>query len=165
MSSVFNDSERLYRTIVCHCLVHGPYYSARLMRFGSRGLSEHFSDTPPKYLDRDCVGKHRTGTRLGNVYRSIREKQGIVTRNYCLSATCFTNSDIFARCFTSISRARPPENHKYQSPARSQTFPIEKNFPRESGGRLFTVLYFSVRSSRSSALCYGLPSCMSVKTT
>ena len=32
-------------------------------------------------------------------------------------------------------------------------------------GRLFTVLYFSVRSSRSSALCYGFPSCMSVKTT
>ena len=28
--------------------------------------------------------------------------------------------------------------------------------------RLFTVLYFSVRSSRSSALCHGLPSCMSV---
>ena len=31
--------------------------------------------------------------------------------------------------------------------------------------RLFTVLYFSVRSSRLSALCCGLPSCMSVKTT
>ena len=31
--------------------------------------------------------------------------------------------------------------------------------------RLFTVLYFSVRSSRSSTLRYGLPSCMSVKTT
>ena len=31
--------------------------------------------------------------------------------------------------------------------------------------RLFTVLYFSVRSSKSSALRYGLPSCMSVKTT
>ena len=29
--------------------------------------------------------------------------------------------------------------------------------------RLFTVLYFSVRSSTSSALRYGLPSCMSVK--
>ena len=28
--------------------------------------------------------------------------------------------------------------------------------------RLFTVLYFSVRSSRSSALCHRLPSCMSV---
>ena len=34
-----------------------------------------------------------------------------------------------------------------------------------SNGRLFTVLYFSVRSSRSSALRYGLPSCTSVKTT
>ena len=31
--------------------------------------------------------------------------------------------------------------------------------------RLFTVLYFSVRSSRSRALRYGLPPCMSVKTT
>ena len=31
--------------------------------------------------------------------------------------------------------------------------------------RLFTVLHFFVRSSRSSALRYGLPSCMSVKTT
>jgi len=31
--------------------------------------------------------------------------------------------------------------------------------------RLFTVLYFSVRSSRSNDLRYGLPSCMSVKTT
>ena len=28
--------------------------------------------------------------------------------------------------------------------------------------RLLTVLYFSVRSSRSSVLRYGLPSCMSV---
>ena len=32
-------------------------------------------------------------------------------------------------------------------------------------GRLFTVLHFSVRTSRSSALRDGLPSCMSVKTT
>ena len=31
--------------------------------------------------------------------------------------------------------------------------------------RLFTVLLFSVRSSRSIALRYGLPYCMSVKTT
>ena len=29
---------------------------------------------------------------------------------------------------------------------------------------LFSALYFSIRSSRSSALRYGLPSCMSVKT-
>ena len=55
------------------------YYSARLMRFGSRGQSEiFFSDTPPKCLERDCVGRRLTGTRHGNVYRSVREKQGNV---------------------------------------------------------------------------------------
>ena len=79
VSSVFNDSEGLYRTTVCRCLVHRLYYSARLMRFGSRGPSEFFfSDTPPKCLDWDCVGRRRTGTRHGNVYRSVIEKQGIV---------------------------------------------------------------------------------------
>ena len=55
-----------------------PHYSARLMRFGSRGQSEiFFSDTPPKCLERDCVGRRLTGARHGNVYRSVREKQGI----------------------------------------------------------------------------------------
>ena len=34
VSSVFNDSEGLYRKTVCRCLVHRPHYSARLMRFG-----------------------------------------------------------------------------------------------------------------------------------
>ena len=43
MSSVFNDSEGLYRTTVCRCLVRRPHYFARLMRFGSRGPSEFFS--------------------------------------------------------------------------------------------------------------------------
>ena len=33
------------------------------------------SGMPPKCLDRDCVGRRRTGTRHGNVYRSVREKQ------------------------------------------------------------------------------------------
>ena len=27
-------------------------------------------------------------------------------------ATCFTNGDISALCFTSVSRARPPKNRK-----------------------------------------------------
>ena len=49
------------------------------MHSGSRGPSEFFlSGMPPKCLDRDCVGRRRTGTRHGNVYRSVREKQGIV---------------------------------------------------------------------------------------
>ena len=43
VSSVSNDSEGLYRTTVYRCLVRRPHYSARLMRFGSRGPSEFFS--------------------------------------------------------------------------------------------------------------------------
>ena len=31
---------------------------------------------PPKCLDRDCEGRRRTGTRHGNVYHGVREKQG-----------------------------------------------------------------------------------------
>ena len=78
MSSVFNDSEGMYRKTVFRCLVHRPHYSARLMRLGSRGPREFFfSDTPPKCLHRDCVGRRRTGTRYGNVYLSVRENQGI----------------------------------------------------------------------------------------
>ena len=45
VSSVFNDSEGPYRKTVCRCLVRRPHYSARLMRFGSRGPSEFFSQT------------------------------------------------------------------------------------------------------------------------
>ena len=76
VSGVFNDSEGLYGTTFCRCLVRRPHYSARLLRFGSRGLGEF----PPKCLDdRDCVVRRCTGTRHGNVYSSIREKKkGIV---------------------------------------------------------------------------------------
>ena len=38
----------------------------------------------------------------------------------------FTNSDISGCCFTSISRARPPENRNFGSPARSEIFAVEK---------------------------------------
>ena len=36
------------------------------------------ASSSPKCLDRNCVGGRRTGTRHGNVYRSVREKQGNV---------------------------------------------------------------------------------------
>ena len=36
------------------------------------------ASSPTKCLDRDCVGRRRTGTRPGNVYRGVREKQGHV---------------------------------------------------------------------------------------
>ena len=42
----FNDSEGLYETTVCLCLVRRPHYSARLMRFGSRGPSEFATEMP-----------------------------------------------------------------------------------------------------------------------
>ena len=63
VSSVFNDSEGLYGTTVYRCLVRKPHYSARLMRFGSRGPSE-FALTEIAWED-----ARRTGTRHGNVCR------------------------------------------------------------------------------------------------
>ena len=102
MSSVFiNDSEGPYRT-VCRCLVHRPHYSARLIRFGSRGPSEFFSQMRHRNA---FVGRRRTGTRHGNVYRSVSEKQGIVYRQRVLQ----TGTSLCAS-FASISRARAPKN-------------------------------------------------------
>ena len=46
VSGIFNDSEGLYGTTVCRCLVRRPHYSARLMRFGSRGPSEFATEMP-----------------------------------------------------------------------------------------------------------------------
>ena len=43
-------------------------------------LSGHVvrASSPLKCLDRDCVGRRRTETRRGKVYRSVREKPGNV---------------------------------------------------------------------------------------
>ena len=43
------------------------------MHFGSRGPREFATEMPCPRL-----GRRRTGTRHGNVYRSVREKQGNV---------------------------------------------------------------------------------------
>ena len=72
VSSVFNDSEGLYGTTVYLCLVRKPHYFARLMRFGSRGPSEFSTEMPWPRLR----GKTPYRTRPGNVYCSVREKQG-----------------------------------------------------------------------------------------
>ena len=52
----------------------------------------------------------------------VSEKTG----KCCLSPKCFKNSDISSCCFTCVSRARPPENRKYEFSARSHTFAMEK---------------------------------------
>ena len=49
-------------------------------------------------------------------------------------------------------------NYRSFSPAKSWKWQFRANY---NTARLFTVLYFSVRSSGSRALRYGLPSCMS----
>ena len=46
VSSVFNDSEGLYGATVSRCLVRRHHYFARLMRFGSPGLSEFATEMP-----------------------------------------------------------------------------------------------------------------------
>ena len=66
VSSVFNDSEGLYGTTVCRCLVRGPNYSARLMRFGSSGPSEFAT-----------VRRRRTGT-MHNVYLASEKNREIL---------------------------------------------------------------------------------------
>ena len=50
---------------------------------------------PPKCLGRDCVGRRRTGTRHGNAYRSVREKQGIVVYQQRVLQTVTSVSLIF----------------------------------------------------------------------
>ena len=78
VSSVFNDTEGLYRTTVCRTCPYAslfPAANAFRVTWSERVFS---SGMPPKCLDRDCVERRRTGTRHGKVYRSVREKQGIV---------------------------------------------------------------------------------------
>ena len=75
VSSVFNDSEGLYGTNVCRYLVRRPHSISR-----GKCVSGHVvrASSPLKCLDRDCVGRRRTGTRRSKVYRGVREKQGNV---------------------------------------------------------------------------------------
>ena len=131
MSSVFNFSEGLYRPTVCRCLVHRPHYSARLMRFGSRGLSQFFSsDTLPKCLDRDCVERRRSRTRHGNVYRSVREKQGIVVYRQRVLQTVTS-----LRVVSLVFRGHDLLKIANINPQQEATLSLWKKLvPRESGG-------------------------------
>ena len=133
VSSVFNDSNGQYRTTVCRWLVRRPHYSARLKCFGSRGPSVFFfffSDTLPKCFDREGVGRRHTRTRHSNVYRSVREKQGVVVYRQCV----FTTSDISACCFTSISRAHRLKIANIRPQQEGRFSLCKKLVLRESGG-------------------------------
>ena len=108
--------ERLSR-----CLVRRLHYSARLMRFGSRGPSEFFSqirhrNALTEIAWEDAVASEKNRELLHGI---------VVYRRRVLQT-------VTSLRVASISRARPPENLKYQSPARSQIFAMEKiSAPRE----------------------------------
>ena len=52
-----------YNQSLVPCLVPRPRFSSRPKRFESRGLCENASDTSTKRIDREGLGKRRTGTR------------------------------------------------------------------------------------------------------
>ena len=66
------------------------------------------SDTPLRYLDRDCVGRRRTGTRHGNVYRSVKEN-----RELLFTGNVFYKQWHLCVLFHYYFEAQPPENLKY----------------------------------------------------
>ena len=83
-----------------------------------------------KCLHRDCVGRRRTGTRHGNVYLSVREKQGIVVYRQRVLQTV-TSLGVVSLVFRGHD---PPENRKF-NPQQEATFSLWKTLvPRESGG-------------------------------
>ena len=85
VSSVFNDSERLYRTTqVSCCLVRRPHLSLR-----SRGPSESFSQLRHRKALNEIAWEDtfNTRTRHGNVYRGVRDKQTIVVYRQCVLQT------------------------------------------------------------------------------
>ena len=109
VSTVLNDSEGLYRTTVCRCLLCRPHYSARQMRFGSRVRGVFFS----QILHRNTLTEIAWEDDVQGLGMAMSTVASEKNRELLFPATCFTNSGISACCFTSISRARPPENLKY----------------------------------------------------
>ena len=92
----------LYRTTVYRCLVRRPHYSARLMRFGSRGPSEFFSqirhrNALTEIAWEDAVASEKNRELLNGI---VVYRRRILQRVTSLRVA-------------SISRARPPENLKY----------------------------------------------------
>ena len=92
------------------------------------------SDTPLRYLDRDCVGRRRTGTRHGNVFRSAKEKQGIVAGivvyRQCVLQT-LTSLGVVSLVFRRHDLLKIA-NFNPQQEARFSLW--KKLVPRESGG-------------------------------
>ena len=99
MSSVFNDSEGLYRTTACLCLIRRPHSSARLMRFGSRGPSDFSSQIRHRNALTEIAWEDAVASE-----KNRELLQGIVVyRRRVLQR-------VTSLGVASISRARAPEN-------------------------------------------------------
>ena len=100
----------------------------------SRGqcVSAHVvrASSPPKCLDRDGVGRRHTGTRHGNVYRSVREKQGnVVYRQRVLQTV--TSLRVVSLVFRGHDLLKIANMNSQQEATLSLW---KKIVPRESGG-------------------------------
>ena len=96
MSSVFNDSEGLYRTTVCRWLVRWS-----VCRW-SRGPSDFFSQIRHRNALTEIAWKD-AGQGLGHdVYRSVTEKQGIVA-----------GIAVYRQRILQTVASLPPENRKF----------------------------------------------------
>ena len=98
VSSVSNDSEGLYGTTVCRCLVRKTHYSFR--------AANAFRVT---WFERVRHRNALTETAWEDAVQGLGMAMSAVAsdKNREMLLTCFTNSDI------SASRERPPEICKY----------------------------------------------------
>ena len=88
------------------------------------------ASSPPKCLDRDCVGGRRTGTRHGNVYRSVREKQGNVVYRQRVLQTVTS-----LRVVSLVFRGHDLRKIANINPQQEATLSLwKKLFPREIAG-------------------------------
>ena len=84
----------------------------------------------PKCLDRDCVGRRRTGTRHGNVYRGVTEKQRDVVYGQRVLQTVTS-----LRVVSLMFRGHDPLKIANIDPQQEATLSLWKKLvPRESGG-------------------------------
>ena len=105
VSSVFNDSEGLYETTVCRCLVRRPHYSVRLMRFGSRGPSE--------FANRNALTEIAWEDAVQGLGMAMSTVASEKNRKMLFIGNVFYKQWHLFVLFHYVSRARPPENCKY----------------------------------------------------
>ena len=76
------------------------------------------------------MGRRRTGTRHGNVYRSVREKQGVVVYRQRVLQTVAS-----LRVVSLVLRGHDPLKISYINPQQEARFSLWKKLVhRESGG-------------------------------